>query len=273
MTVVSRALNVLRYGIYNKVFKPSIRYKQYAFDYRNVNKLQEALSKFDTKAVVAFIGLRQLKYSLGFDDPYIQTRDLLTEVYDSLIVPTFTPSVRISGFYDPMNSPSEVGVFSELFRTFADYRTLSPLKSYAVKGDISNEFRKLQYLDDFSKNGAFEFIVDNQITSINIGTNDLRFSCIHFAEFLSHVPYQRQIKREVSIKNENGDVRKIVIVEPIYKKIRYKLNLRKIERDLEREKLIIVYKINNMIIRVLPQQKYFNYILKRLSDNPYYLVD
>ncbi|MDD2262115.1 MAG: AAC(3) family N-acetyltransferase [Clostridia bacterium] len=273
MSLASRHYNILRYGIRNRLVRPNARYASYPYQEENCLKVKDFLSKFDTGCAVVFVGMRQAKYSLGLDNPFRQTTELLADIYESLIVPSFSHSVRISGVYDVKSTRSDVGNYSQLFLDVADYRTLSPYKSYALKGVIADSFRGLQYENDYAPGGAFEFIQNNAITAINIGTMALKFSCIHYAEYLSRVPYVRNVSRCVTIIDSHGMRSEVTVTEQNYKGIAYKFNLHKVERDLLKNELLHQIKINDLVVRVLPEQKYFDYIMGRLKKNPYYLVD
>lgn len=273
MSKLSRHWNFVRYGIRNRLIRPNLRYKKYKYTPDLVAKIQDWLCKFDTKSAVVFTGLRQAKYSLGFEDPFLQTTELFNQVYDSLIIPTFSPSVRDSRVYDVRATKSEVGVYSQLFMGIADFRTLSPYKSYAVIGPITDVFKTLRYDNDYASGGTFEHIVENAITTINFGTHDLRFGCIHYAEFLAKVPYRMTVGREITVIDHNGESRVVYASEQGDKGLPVKVNGRKIEKDLAKAGLLYQTKINDLIIRVLPDQRYFGYIMERLAANPYYLVD
>lgn len=273
MSFASRHYNILRYGIRNRLVRPNARYASYPYLEENCLKVKDFLSKFNAGSAVVFVGMRQAKYSLGLDNPFRQTTELLNEVYGSLIVPTFTHSVRNSGVYNVKSTRSEVGTYSQLFLNVADYRTLSPYKSYALKGEIVDSFRGLQYENDYAPGGAFEFVRNNAVTAINIGTMALKFSCIHYAEYLAKVPYLHNVSRQIKIIDHNNEIKEITATEQNYKGIAYKFNLLKVEKDLIKNELLFQIKINDLVVRVLPEQRYFDYIMDRLKKNPYYLVD
>lgn len=273
MSLLSRRWNYLKYGLRNKYFNPNHKYKDYAYDANNINQIKDFLNQFDTKAAVVFVGIRQARQSLGLEDPIVQIQAILDEIYGSVIVPTYTYSVRESQKFDVVNTRSETGVFSRHFMENADYRSMSPIKSYALKGQAVEEFSKLNHFDDYGLEGSFEYFRKSQITTINIGTDEIRPICIHYSEYLAKVPYMQSIKRNVLITDKSGKSEDASVSDLISIGSPVKVNRIKLEKDLLENKLSYNLKINDFVVRVMPQQNYFDFFMDRLKKNPYYLVD
>ncbi len=264
-------INYLRYGIRNKYIRPKLKYRDYPFSEDNVKRLSDFLASSGSDAAVAFVGLRQIKHSLGLEDPYTFMSQLLLDSFATVIVPTFTGNVLETGVFDVLRTPTENGTFSQLFLQQADIRTLCPFKSYAVKGSRCQEILALDTLNDYSPNGSFEYIHQQDIVTINLGTIDTRPCCTHYAEFKSKLPYLLPRKVKVSVTDTRGETS---TNEYFYldNNMKIKLNLDKVERDLLKAGLARKLTINDMVARILPEQKYFDYLLHQLKRDPYYLV-
>ena len=273
MSRISRHFNYVRYGAINRFVKPRVKYHQYQYDKDSIKRIEDFLSHHVSGAVLAFVGMRQAKCCLGFENPFHQIYDLVSHFASSVIVPTFTPSVRRSLLFDVSNTQSEVGAFSEEFRRIAEYRTLSPYKSYAATGPEVPSFKSLNHFDDFSNDGSYEYIRSKGFTTVNFGVYDLRLGLTHYAEYLSRVPYIKQASRDITIIDHNGDSLIVETADLTANGLRFKTNLSRIEHDLEKAGLSYSLRVNEFYLKVLPGQEYFDFLMCKLKSNPYYLVD
>lgn len=273
MSILSRRWIFLKYGLWSKYIVPRLQYRDYEFKQDNVKRIQDFLSRFNTDIAATFVGLKQIKHSLGLEDAFEQTFSLLSEVYGSIIVPTFTYSVRNTGTYDVLNSQSELGAFSKLFINRADFRSLAPIKSYAIKGQASEEFAKLNYCDDYESNGSYEYFKTAKTVTINIGTDVLRPVRTHQLEYLLKVPYVKKIWRPVTVIDQYRRQHSIQVADLAPKGTPIKLNCSKWERDLLANGFLHHLKINDLLIRVLPDESYADFFSEQIKKNPYYLVD
>jgi len=271
MSRLSTYINYLRYGFRNRVIRPNIKYRDFPFSEDNSKRIIDFLISSGSDAAVAFVGLRQIKHSLGVNDPFTYTLNLLLDSFTTIIVPTFTGSVLETGVFDVVNTPTENGTFSHLFMQQADARTLCPFKSYAVKGPRSQEMMALDTLNDYSPHGSFEYIHQQDIVTINLGTIDTRPCCTHYAEYKSKLPYLLPRKVKVTVTDFQGatSTNDYFYLDNTMK---LKLNLDKVERDLLKAGIARKLTINDLVVRILPEKKYFDYLLHRLSQDPYYLV-
>ena len=273
MSIMSRRWVYLKYGIWNRLMVARLKYQMHEYNPDNIERIKEFLNKFNTTSAATFVGMRQIKYSLGLEDAYNQTYDLLSNVYSSLIVPTFTYSVRNTGIYDVSQTQSELGAFSRQFTKHADFRSLAPIKSYAVKGPATEEFARLDFCDDYEAAGSFDFFDRANSVTINIGTDVLRPVRTHQLEYQLKVPYRHKIWRQFTIIDHQGVERCCLVADLALKGSPVKLNFAKWERDLLKNGLLRQLKINDLLIRVLPDQSYMDFFAEQTKKNPYYLVD
>lgn len=272
MSKISRKVNAIKYGFNHKLLTQHRVYHDYPYDESNISKIIDFVRQLETETVFAFVGLRYVKHSLGISNPLSFVQNLLLHEFESVIVPTFTPSVRNTGIFNVTATLSEVGAFSRKIAQISDYRTPSPLKSYAVVGPVADKMKLLQFHNDFGSQGSYEFLVKNKVSVLNIGTSEPRFSCIHYAEYLSHVPYCSMIERQIEVTDLSGKS-DVSGYRDIQHKHKYKNNLRKIEQDLLDHGYMRKIKVNDLILRILPNQEYFGFLVERCQNNPYYLVD
>jgi hypothetical protein len=269
---MNKYFNILRYGlrnIYNK------KIKSYSFN-RNSDIVKESLLGFinniQSDTIVAFVGLKQIKYHAGIENPAEYMIELLQRKFKNIIVPTFSASVKVTNYFDVKNTSSDSGAFSNAFLKVADYRAPSPFKSFAIKGPILAEIEQLQFDNDFAPNGIFEFINKNNIPSVNIGTLDIRPICIHYSEYLKNVPYAIIETKKVKIIDKSGNL-EIKNTAAFSYKMNFKVNRDKINKDLIRNSLITEQIVNGICLRYIPEDGYFPFFLDRISKNPYYLIE
>jgi len=273
MSLLSRRWVYLKYGIWTKYVVPKLRYKKYDYNPDNIKRIQDFLSKFNTKSAATFVGLKQMKYSLGMENTFEQTYNLLAGLYDSLIVPTFTYSTRTTKYFDVMKTQSELGAFSRLFTEVSDYRSLSPIKSYAIKGPAAKDFSLLDYKDDYESKGSYEYFGTANTVTINIGTDVLRPVRTHQLEYYMGVPYLKKIHFPVTMIDHSGVKHEFDVADLVGSGEKVKLNRKKWERDLLKNGILYHLKINDLLIRILPTQEYVDFFTTKLKENPYYLVD
>lgn len=264
--------NILKYGfrnVYNK------KLKSYSFK-RGKGSVKERLADFinniPTDTIIVCVGLKQIKYYAGIENPAEFVLDLLQKKFKNIISPAFTGSVAKTEFFDVKNTPSDHGPFSNILLKMADYRTPSPFRSWSVKGPIAKEIEQLQYENDFAPNGIFEFIYKNNISTLNIGTTDIRPALIHYVEYFKNVPYLKVEKKTIKVRDVDGNIRNTVTTKVGYK-MNYKFNRDKIEKDLIQNNLIQSKNFNGICMRYIPGDEHFHYFIARLSDDPYYLIN
>jgi len=120
----------------------------------------------------------------------------------TLLVPSFTYSATKGEVFEPYSTKSEVGLFSEVFRTSIDVqRTTHPIFSFSVWGKNKERFLHLEDSTCFGNGSLFdEFYKANGILCC-IGCSLDRVTFIHFVEQQVQVYYRY-------LKNFEAKVRK-----------------------------------------------------------------
>jgi|TARA_B100002003_G_scaffold250419_1_gene289778 aminoglycoside 3-N-acetyltransferase len=133
----------------------------------------------------------------------------------SLIFPTFTPSFCKTGFFDILNSKSEMtGILSEEARSWPEAkRSLHPIYSVSIIGPASENLKKANTETCFGDNSIFDLL--HQLNKENKFIGKIKFLTIgvsappsvitytHFLEEKMRVPY-RYFKEFSGITTNNG---------------------------------------------------------------------
>lgn len=140
----------------------------------------------DNDVVFVHAGLRDVSAAFG-GSPYRFLLDRLTHHFESVLVPGFTPSFRDSGVYHKRFSRPEFGAFARLFLDDAEYRTDDPIHSILVKGPY--RFDECDHADTFGEAGCWAKLDREDVLYLNVGTDWLRSTQLHYVEQRYDVPY------------------------------------------------------------------------------------
>ncbi len=126
--------------------------------------------------------------------------DLLQEVLDylgpegTLLIPTFNfTSWSNSHYYDIVETPSEMGILTEIARMRKDgVRTKHPIYSFMVFGKLKDEFEKCEDKEAFGENSVFSLFhkMNGNIMSIGLDFNS-SFTLVHYVELKAGITYRR----------------------------------------------------------------------------------
>ena len=109
----------------------------------------------------------------------------------TIIIPTFTYSFTKKVNFNPKNSKSKVGYFSEVFRKKKEVlRTNHPIFSVAVKGKLEKKIMNCSIKDCFGNKTFFDFFYKNNGKIICVGCDLDRITFIHYLEQKLMVPYR-----------------------------------------------------------------------------------
>jgi len=107
----------------------------------------------------------------------------------TLVVPVFNYDFCATGFSDPDNDPSQVGLLSEHFRQRADHVTRMPLFRFAVVGDVPADFPRF-CVDPFGASSVFRWLIDHRAAVLAYGCGLRYASACHVPELDQWVPYR-----------------------------------------------------------------------------------
>lgn len=110
----------------------------------------------------------------------------------TLLMPAFAAGFR-DGVCNLDESPSQTGALSEYFRTQDDTRrTVCPFFSFAVSGKYADEMVALRPKDAWGQGSLYEWMYNNNVRIVTIGTHPTHCSFTHYAEWLmrEHISYR-----------------------------------------------------------------------------------
>lgn len=127
---------------------------------------------------------------------FIQT--LINLFYDlnieNIVMPAFTYSFANEKDFDVGKSRSLMGSLSEAFRKEPDvYRTLDPMTSFAIKGNLAGEFKKHEPASNSLGVGSYFDLLDKQsdVKYLFFGADLAEsFTYLHYVERIINVPYR-----------------------------------------------------------------------------------
>jgi aminoglycoside 3-N-acetyltransferase len=201
----------------------------------NLSKLKDFLKRINLpKNEILFLHVR-LK-GISDDVPYKelskQIIDVLNELYNpkTILVPTFTYSYTKKGIFDKINSPAEVGRFSEEVRKQFNplLRTKNPVFSFI---DTNNYFSKNELKEEsaFGEDSLLHLLHNLGHVVININIDEFISTYLHYLEYHYKVPYRY-------IKNFPGET---ILSSEDKRKINYQYYVRDLDKDTawDREKI------------------------------------
>jgi aminoglycoside N3'-acetyltransferase len=198
-------------------------------------------------------------------------RDLLrpSEIY----VPTFTYGFTKKNFFKVINTPSEVGRFSEEIRNIFNskrYRTLDPIFS-VVETEKGSFGSKIFNDNAFGPSSIWEQLNHKPHYIVNINLNSpITSTELHHLEYKIKVPYRYT-------KNIKGEV---VGWDNIKHEFDYRYYVRDLELNPEwsRDKLLIACQNHNLVIESGPIKLFewtnlCNFLQNKLSYDINYLIN
>ncbi len=232
------------------------------------------------KNKILMLHVRLKKITNNYEVDYKEAVDVILMILKSynpknIIVPSFTYSFANGEPFHYLKSPSEVGLFSEIFRkSYSGYRVIDPMFSNCHLEDFSAFYdkKKIDFFSAFNKGSIWELFYRLNIYIINIGLDHLIISLIHYIEFLCKVPYRTEIKKIGKIYINNS------VHAVSYNFYARKLNLNlgldwnKIENILIKKKAIFVNKDNNFKIRLCKIKTVADVLIPLIKKDPFFLV-
>ena len=156
-------------------------------------KLGAILDQYTDDTVFVHIGLSDI--NAAFDgNPFEFILEALESRFDSILNSGFTPSFRKDDgrVYHKEFSTPRFGTFSALFHSMAAYRTDDATNSILVCGPY--RFDGCDHHDTWSESGCFAQLDSENVQYLNIGTDWLTASQLHYIESYFDVPYVQQVE-------------------------------------------------------------------------------
>ena len=227
------------------------------------------LSRYDDDAVFVHAGLRAV--DAAFDaDPYEYLFEALTDRFESVLVPGFTPSFRDTGEYNKAASVPEVGAFSRLFLEDAHYRTDDAIHSIQVHGPY--RFDDRDHHDTFGENGCYAKLDADNVLILNVGTPWLISTQLHYIEMASDPPYADLADSEGRIYYEDGESERITQTSFDKNEYVYYWDRDGIREEAKEAGVLDHYELNGLGVTAFRANDLRAFLEPKLERDPYYLV-
>ncbi|MFP4289441.1 MAG: AAC(3) family N-acetyltransferase [Bacteroidota bacterium] len=227
------------------------------------------------KDPVVFIhaGLSQIKQAFAVD-PYSFLMESLTERFQGIIAPGFTPSFRTTGLYHKEFSRPEYGKFSWLFHQDASFRSDDPIHSLLVRGEYG--FQNSYTPETFGPGSCFDQLDRENILCLSIGTQWPISSQKHYVEYRSDLPYIRKVQYQGVIYFDKQQYRNISVVNYVRthwfnKYLTLMWNNYKIARQMQKRGIMQIYDLNGLMVYAFRLQDLRRFSDEKFIHDPYYL--
>ncbi len=241
----------------------------------NPDLIKNFLDKYkEHNTVIVHIGLEPIRKSFA-KNPYNFTIKLLTERFNNIIAPGFTPSFKKTGVYHKLFSCPEYGMFSKLFMHDATTRTNDPVYSLLIYGSYS--FNDKHCEESFGIGSCFDQLDNDNVLCINIGTKWLVSSQLHFIEYTNNVPYIEKNKYEGVIYYDESNYSKTSVINYYNKHwfnkyVSILWNRYKISRHLYNSGIVDYYNINGVKLYSFRVGDMKRFIDEKIKKDPLYLI-
>jgi aminoglycoside N3'-acetyltransferase len=265
--------------IQSKIRDRFLKKKQTVLNYDDEFNFDELLERFDIPLdshIFIHAGLKNIKQisKLEYKSIVESLIQSIQKIYkpSAIIAPAFTPSFRKCGVYSKLYSKGEYGVFSEIFRGIADYRTDDAIHSVSIISQDIEKFKNLNYDDSFSTDGFFGSFHKNTYI-INISTEHFVSTYMHYVEELMKVPYKDKSKAVYKgvIYDENNIVSSKIQTNHYYK-FSTMINRTKVKSLFLKNQYISYYRYKNIEVSCIKVEDLVRILTQSIEKNPYYLV-
>lgn len=230
---------------------------------------EEILADYDEEAVFVHVGLSDVGSAFG-DDGYSYLTETLRSEFDAVLTPGFTQSFHETGTFDVAETEPELGAFASLFFEEADYRTPDPLHSILVAGDY--RFDDCTVRDTFAPDGCYGKLDADNVRILDVGTQWLVSTQLHYVERVTDVPYAETIAVEGAVRDESGEAERVTQRNYDKNNYVYFWNRLAIQRELMADGVLDHHDLNGLSVISVGARDLRTALEPRIEDDPYYLV-
>lgn len=235
----------------------------------------EILSKYGDDIVFVHAGLSNIKKAVQ-QNPYDFLFKSLTQHFESVITPGFTPSFRESGIYHKLFSKPEYGMFSYLFHKDADYRTDDTIHSILVNGEsIKFEDYEDRNRDSFGESSCWSKFDEKNTLYLNIGTDEFITTQLHYIEVKNDLPYVTVPEHKGIIYFDETKYDEVTQKNYAYEydfPISTVPNWKKLRRYLKQVNVLQDYSVEGVKVYAFRARDVRDALESKLYQDPYYLV-
>lgn len=194
----------------------------------------------------------------------------------SIWMPSFNYDFTKNKQFDLQKDPSQVGHLTEFFRIKkAIWRSEMPIFNVSGTGEKIKENDKEILLDCFGTKSFFQELVDRDALILQYGSPfEMSMTIMHYCERLSGkllYRYDKFFDGVIKNKNHEKTIKLKYHVRPMNGSIQY--DWKKIQKDLEQNNIIEFVRSGKSFIGILEARKLAQYLIFRMQENPFYLLD
>ena len=190
----------------------------------------------------------------------------------TIAIPTFSYSFSNSKNYDPKNTPSNCGAFTEYLRTKKDFITYpDPNVSVSIYGKNAKWLSKYENKNAYGKNSFFDKFdkLNGKILNISLGPTS---TFIHYYERQYGIDYRYDKKFFGYIKKNGKLKREYSTIFVRKKKNYYTQDIRQFEKEYILSGKYKVINYDNGFFGFTDLKSYKKFIFKKLSKNKNKLI-
>jgi aminoglycoside 3-N-acetyltransferase len=232
------------------------------------------LSKDDN--VMVHSSLRSFGNVEGGAESVVKSLQTVIGPEGTLIMPTFTLSFLKAkeSVLDILNTPSETGLITEVFRTQENVlRSKHITHSVAVWGKCAKEVASLETVTAWGKNSPFQWLLKHNGKVLMLGVGYDRCTMVHKAEEDVQVPY-RKMKSFPLAKTvlPDGQIEKNCS-QVYYLRDNFKSDLSKIAALIEKSDINKTAMIGMAKIRIAGSFDIYQFAINAIQQDPNILID
>jgi len=271
-------LNSNFFYYYNRLKSRFLKEKGACYDSEfNISKLFEKVNINNNSLLFLHVGLKKIKQKTNKEYSILENEitNIIKKKYNphSILVPTFTLSFIQTGIYSVNYSRSEVGIFSELFRKKANYRTQNAIHSVSIISKNISNYEKINYKNTFSSDGLYGYLVKDNSYIINISTSHFVATHLHYIEEMYKVPYKNRINniyKGVIFDKYNNPIKWEQTHHAYNEKVQF--NRKKIVNVLKKANVLKEFTYRGIKISVIKVCDLIEVLGKYLKKDKYFLV-
>lgn len=191
----------------------------------------------------------------------------------TVLIPTFTYSATRSEVFDVENTPSEIGLFSEIFRTHPNARRTShPIFSFVIFGKNTEKFLDAAIDDCFGVNSIFDIFLKNSGKLVCMGCSINRLTFVHYVEQTMGVSYRHLKVFKGDVKKENNIISKSVKYFVRDLSINSSTDLKAFKTQAIAENKLRVTKLGRLPVWTISAGDFFSVATKLITQDEYSLI-
>lgn len=195
--------------------------------------------------------------------------NILDTNYKITVSPSYTLTFKKHGVFHLKFSKPDIGWFGNQFEKFADFRSHDPLGSMWIRGDVDPASLDLVH-SFFAENGLNGYVDTPKANTLCLGTDTIMLSHLHYLEQKFKLPYRKDVVYKGVVYYDETNFEH---VEHTTTENKYVLQLERerVEYDLLKEGVLHRHDFGDLVLRVMNNEAYGNFIYEKTKKDPYYL--